>query len=224
MGMHFKDIKYFEEIFEYLKHEKYFNGKDLRLCEIGDLWLRRNLHKYTKLRCADAYFKAKGFTVDIIDLNIGKENSWNKEREPFLLKYDLGRPLEFDFEPYDFLMDFGTAEHITNQYEFRKNIHNLCKKNGVMMHSNPSDRYNGGEQGKYHGLYHYTAEFYGQLAYYCDYEIIDIREMQQKYKINCHSASIGRKNFLYVTMVKRKNREFMSLFDFNEIMSDLANT
>jgi hypothetical protein len=222
MGLHFKDIKYFEEMSDYLKHKGYvgsFNG--LRLCELGDLWIRSDLHNYMTHRLASQYFESKGFEVDVIDLGIGTEDivSSEKRTNRTILRYDLSKPITKDIGKFDFIVDFGTAEHIENQYEFNKNIHNLCKVGGIIIRSNPSDRYSGGYPAKHHGLFHYTHAFYVKLSQLCKYKIVDIREMAQKY---WPSDIPGRKNFTYVTMIKSKDVEFPSLDDFNKTAAELG--
>jgi len=222
MGIHFKDIKYFEEITDWLKYKKYIgNLNGLRLCEIGDLWIRADLHNYMKHRLASQYFEAKGLDVSVIDLGVGTESieASEKRMNGKILRYDLGKPIIEDIGNFDFIVDFGTAEHIENQYELHRNMHNLCDVNSIMIRSNPSDKYSGGDSSKHHGLFHYTSAFYIKLSRICNYEIIDIREMKQKYS----SINVpGRKNFTYVTLVKSKNNIFPSLEIFNRIVGELG--
>jgi len=222
MGLHFKDIKYFEEITDWLRHKKYiedFNG--LRLCELGDFWIRSDLHEYMVHRVASQYFEAKGFEVSVIDLGIGTENIEQSEKRTnkLILRYDLSQPIISEIGKFDFIVDFGTAEHIENQYELNRNIHNLCKVGGIIIRANPSDKYSGGYPPKHHGLFHYTPTFYIKLSQLCKYRIVDIREMAQKYWI---SLIPGRGNFTYATMLKTEDNAFPSLSDFNTIADELG--
>lgn len=222
MGMHFKDIKYFEEIVEWLEYKKYIDScKGLELCEIGDLWLRKDIHRYMSYRLASEYFENKGLKVTVIDLGIGSDSVEASEKRmgKSILRYDLSKPIIPDAENrFDFIVDFGTAEHIENQYELNKNMHNLCKAGGIIIRSNPSDKYSCGYPEKHHGLFHYTPVFYEKLAKMCRYEIIDIREMKQRYNV----TRAYRKNFTYVTMLKKADNNFMSLDDFNKIAVELG--
>jgi len=222
MGMHFKDIKYFEEMTDWLRYKKYikdFNG--LRLCELGDLWIRADLHEYTVHRVASQYFEAKGFEVAVIDIGVGADSVEKSEKRTkrSILRYDLAQPIVSEIGKFDVIVDFGTAEHIENQYELHKNIHNLCKVGGIMIRSNPSDKYDGGHPSKHHGLFHYTPTFYMKLAKLCKYRIVDIREMAQKY---WPSLIPRRKNFTYVTILKTEDNTFPSLDNFNKIASELG--
>jgi len=222
MGLHFKDIRYFEEMVDWLKYKKYiedFNG--LRLCELGDLWIRPDLHEYMTHRVASQYFEAKGFEVAVIDLGIGTENikASEKRTKRAILRYDLAQPIPLEVGKFDFIVDFGTAEHIENQYELHKNIHILCKVGGIMIRSNPSDKYSGGYSPKHHGLFHYTPAFYIKLSQLCKYRIVDIRETAQKY---WPSPIPARKNFTYATILKTKNNDFPSLDEFDKITVELG--
>ena len=81
MGIHFKDIKYFEEITEWLVYKKHFNELNgLKLLELGDLWIRGDLHQYMEYRLARQYFESKGFEVSVIDLGVGTDNIEESER------------------------------------------------------------------------------------------------------------------------------------------------
>jgi len=214
MGMHFKDIKYFEEMTDWLLYREEIKSLDLlQLCELGDLWIRSDLHNYTKHRTAKQYFESKGINVTVIDLGIGQDKITEG-----VLQYDLTKPLPTDIGLFDFIVDFGTAEHIENQYQLFKNIHNICKVDGVIMMVNPSERYSIGSKKKHHGLYHYTSRFYLGLAFFCKYEVVDMREMAQKYNVKLPY----RKNFTYVTMIKKENNNFVKENDFKKIAVELG--
>lgn len=211
MGIRLKGIKYFEEITSVLEY-KSFDG--LKLCELGDLFLRRD----TRIghRRASYFFRKMGFEVAVIDLGIGHENI-----EADVLQYDLSKPIVTDTK-FDFLLDFGTGEHVTNQYELHRNIHNLCKKDAVIIRCNPSSRYRDeADMLKFcHGLFHYTVGFYTKLAWLCRYKIIDIREMTNDYG----PKDPRRKNHIYVSLLKIKDNEFPSLERFREVEAELVRT
>lgn len=222
MGIHFKDIKYFEEMTDWLIHREHIKDlHGLKLLELGDLWIRSDLHNYMVHRLASQYFESKGFEVDVIDLGIGTEDITKSEKrtKKRILRYDLSKPITNDIGKFDFIVDFGTAEHIENQYELNKNIHNLCGINGVMMRINPSDRYSAGHPPKHHGLFHYTHAFYTKLSQLCKYKIVDIRETSQKY---WPSIIPGRYNFTYVTILKAEDSDFPSVDNFNKIAVELG--
>ena len=68
------------------------------------------------------------------------------------LKLDLNNQLDIT-EQFDLVTNLGTAEHVFNQYHFFKNMHDLTKPGGLMLHTLPN-------QGGYdHGFYNYHPKF-----------------------------------------------------------------
>ena len=55
---------------------------------------------------------------------------------------------------YDLVIDFGSMEHIFNVTQAIKNISNLCKDGGYILHANPCSNLSG------HGFYQFSPEFY----------------------------------------------------------------
>jgi len=75
---------------------------------------------------------------------------------------------------FDVITDFGTTEHIENLedkgfYEAFRNIHNLCKTNGYMIHETPLTGHWIG-----HGYNYVTEDFYLSLAKDMGYEILEL--------------------------------------------------
>lgn len=82
---------------------------------------------------------------------------------------DLNRqelPSKFKNE-FDCVMNFGTSEHILNQYAVFKAVHDACKAGGLMMHSVPCVGFSD------HGYFTYTSRFFFDLAGWNKYEIED---------------------------------------------------
>lgn len=70
---------------------------------------------------------------------------------------------------YDLVTNFGCTEHIANQLNAFKAIHDLAKPGALMVHVVPS-------QGFFdHGLLNYTGKFFWRLAEFNDYRLIDMR-------------------------------------------------
>ena len=207
MGIRLKGMKYFEEIIDILGY-KDLHG--LKLCQLGDLFIRRDARSHLNIPHGKArnYFTDLGFEVTTIDLGIGTERIG-----PEVLQYDLSKSIEEIVDQFDFVLDFGTSEHINNQYELFKNIYNLCKIGGVIMHSNPSTRY-----GSDHGLFHYTFDFFIKLSWACKYKIIDIRETSIFYQ----SKNPGKSVHVFASLVKTEDNKFPSLDIFtNDIFIEL---
>ena len=76
---------------------------------------------------------------------------------PNALKLDLNKRIELD-DCYDCVVDFGTAEHIFNVYQFFENVHRWTKAGGLMIHGLPfSGWYD-------HGFYNFNPTFFWDLA------------------------------------------------------------
>ena len=97
MGLPLKSIKYFEEIISILRHK---NLKDLRMCQLGDAYIRQNARRYLfnemvlrgknprRYFRADEYFEDRGFNVTTIDLGIGPESISDR-----VFRFGLSKPL-----------------------------------------------------------------------------------------------------------------------------------
>jgi hypothetical protein len=84
---------------------------------------------------------------------------------PIDLNYD-SLPAEVSGQ-YDLVTNFGTTEHVTNQLNAFKIIHDLTAHHGIMIHSVPA-------QGMLnHGLINYNFRFFWRLARSNGYRFID---------------------------------------------------
>ena len=68
---------------------------------------------------------------------------------------------------FDIVTNFGTSEHVVEQYTCFSNIHALCKPGGIMMHSVPPPGHWPG-----HGRFYYPLEFFDGLAQANGYEVL----------------------------------------------------
>lgn len=112
-------------------------------------------------KISNPYFKKLGYDIttwDIYDCN-GAEIM------------DLRELIEVS-KQYDIITDFGTSEHIDGDYyQAHKNIHNLCKVGGLIIHENPKTGHWIG-----HGCNYVDMDFYKGLAKACNYEILELTE------------------------------------------------
>ena len=106
------------------------------------------------------FFKAIGFN-EYTSIDINEANN--------SLPFDLNEIIEekYNFkEKFDLVINNGTGEHIFNQYSLFKNIHNLCNKNGIMLHILPFiDWIN-------HGFYSFHPISFGDLAAANSYKVV----------------------------------------------------
>jgi hypothetical protein len=80
------------------------------------------------------------------------------------INLDLNKEYKFG-KQYDLVTNFGTTEHIFNQYSCFKNIHNLTKTGGYIFHGVPVSGFSE------HGFYKYSILFFEDLASANDYTI-----------------------------------------------------
>lgn len=84
---------------------------------------------------------------------------------PDAMNYDLNYPLPIE-EKFDIVTNIGTGEHVFNQYNFFKTIHDLTADEGIMIHALPN-------QGGYdHGFYNYHPTFIFDLISANRYKLI----------------------------------------------------
>jgi SAM-dependent methyltransferase len=127
------------------------------VCELG----AQNLYNQPLLPApyANEFYEPLGIDYTCIDLS--NENG--------ALNFNLSRPIpEIWYNKFDLVTNFGTSEHVSDLYECFKNIHNLCKKGGIVICENP-------KQGNWpgHGFHYLTEEFYSHLALLCRYTLIE---------------------------------------------------
>ena len=93
------------------------------------------------------------------------------DTSPHIIPLDLN----FDDVPaehkgkYQLVTNFGTTEHVANQIQAMKIIHDLTAPGGLMMHTVPTRGYAN------HGLISYHPRFFWRLSKSCRYHIYEMR-------------------------------------------------
>lgn len=167
-------------------HELNINYKGLNWLELGN--------QDFEGKPAKVVYQEQGVIHTSIDLNGSDE----------ALPLDLSQPISLK-KKFDVITNYGTSEHVNDQYECFKNIHNLSKKGGVIIHGVPLI----GNWRK-HGRYHYSEEFFSQLASACKYEIQSLQILDKDH----YSSS---KNLIIVTFVNKKGGSFISKEKFESL-------
>jgi hypothetical protein len=67
---------------------------------------------------------------------------------------------------FDLVTNFGTSEHVLNQFNVFQTMHDFTRDNGLMYHDVPMGGY------FFHGYFLYTPMFFLHLARANDYEVI----------------------------------------------------
>ena len=158
---------------------------------------------------ADDLFRRAGFRYTAVDYS----------NFPGVLRLDLntqGLPWRHRLR-YRFVNNSGTSEHILNQYNVFKVIHDATLPGGIMYHGVPG-------WGDYeHGIITYCPKFFWYLEKQNDYEIVsfkgaavgEVSELKPEFlrDISFNSVPVGQKVWLQLILRKTKNVRFRGLND-----------
>jgi hypothetical protein len=116
--------------------------------------------------------------------------------QPDCVKLDLNSDQvpERLHQQFDLVVNAGTTEHVANQAQAFRVIHDLTKMGGVMFHEVPAGSWN-------HGLINYTPKFFLLLHKQNDYEQVYMQERTDG------------DMFIRVALRKRLDREFVTPLD-----------
>jgi hypothetical protein len=131
----------------------------LRVCEFGDQCFVDMEDQDLNGTACKFYYDNAGVELYVaIDLS-GRNGS---------VKIDLCKNYDF-ISQFDIVTNYGTIEHINDQYHVLKNMHDLCVIGGIMLHTLPAV----GHWPK-HGRYYYTPPFAYELAKLAKYSALDV--------------------------------------------------
>lgn len=115
-------------------------------------------HSIANRGFSGALFKACGFEYHALDIFDGEDIT--------LFDLNLESPPAHFVGKFDLVTNFGTTEHVLNQYLAFKTMHELAKPGGVIYHDLPMGGYH------LHGYFNYNPMFFEQLAVANDYEVL----------------------------------------------------
>ncbi len=145
--------------------------KNLKMGELGNqkiLSKGKNGKEFNR-GCSKEIFTLKGVEHTSFDLNALDD----------AIALDLCKPLPSKWNGYfDMVTNYGTTEHVGNQYQVFKNIHEMTRVGGAMIHSVPHHGY-----WKSHCPFHYDMSFFKELALDNGYEI-SYTEIQKRHRTN----------------------------------------
>lgn len=150
-------------------------------------WLELGDQMWYDGRVAKDIYEGLGVNHTSIDLN-GRFGA---------LPMDLSKPIPIPNE-FDVITNYGTVEHVENQFECFKNIHNMCRVRGVMIHGVPLIN-----NWPKHCRYYYTLQFFKLLAVHCSYQIMDLQILDQNYYKFPN-------NLVMAVFIKTKPNKFMT--------------
>jgi hypothetical protein len=190
MGIHKKDLDLID--LSLLAQNKVFQG--LNMCELGSQALRGVLG--SKFKNPKEYFQSLDCSHTSIDMN-GERGALKIN-----LNHDLEKTNPMFTRYFDMVTNFGTSEHVFDQYQCWKNIHNLLKFGGSVVSSVPEVN-----SWPNHCQYYYDLEFFQDLCKMCDYKIV---------KNTVYENNNGKKllNLVECIFIKQVDIPFVSREDF----------
>ncbi len=121
----------------------------------------------------------------------------------FNLNHSLKRKYGYK-EQFQMVTNFGTAEHVFNQYSLFENIHELCAPNGIMVHGLPIGGY------RSHGFFNYQPTLFGYLALANNYRLEGVWYVQDSNlgELSCFDHNKEGDQYMYIVLRKQNNRKF----------------
>ena len=114
-------------------------------------------------------------SIDIDNEEVGEDKSSNFELD---LNYD---EIDKNFiNKFDFVTNFGTSEHILNQLNFFKTMHDITRVGGYMISELPC------MFGLNHGMFKYEPKFFMDLARANAYSIVDFYMVEDPPSLNIY--------------------------------------
>jgi len=147
MALTFHTFKFLEK----LKNENIFFGKTLSLGRLNNLISK---DEFKTLKIPQSYEK---YADNILFKNFNFESLISLDYSKFEnadIICDLNEPIEKINKQFDTILDFGTSEHIFDISQCLKNISNLCKINGHIIHCLPANNNCG------HGFWQFSPELF----------------------------------------------------------------
>jgi len=137
------------------------------LCELGSQVPRKTeLAELVPTHTVDGDLSAPKFYSL---LGIENYTSIDFNGELGALRFDLNNDLRVHYsyaETFDLVTNFGTSEHCFNQHAVFKNIHDLCRPDGFMVHTLPTQGW-----GR-HCFFRYDPNVFNDLAGANNYELV----------------------------------------------------
>jgi hypothetical protein len=136
---------------------RYFSDRDRHL-KAACAYSEEEIARLADRSYAGELFVATGFKYHSLDIFEGYNT--------ILFDLNIDQPTRDMFGQFDLVTNFGTTEHVINQYQSMRSIHELTKKGGLIYHDLPMSGY------YMHGYFSYNPLFFQHLAGANDYEIV----------------------------------------------------
>lgn len=163
--------------------------KNLSVVELGDQIWKSDLDiRYPAKKYYENLNVLEHVSIDINGLNGA-------------LKLDLNKDLPMEFHNrFDIVTNYGTSEHVSNQSSVFKNIHNLCKENGIMIHVVPYIN-----NWPKHCEYKYDVTFFEKLIFKNKYKMLSLKVLPKYFNSNRMKLSY----MILIALCKIKQSDFI---------------
>lgn len=104
--------------------------KGFSVCELGDQWMAG----LKTPQIASEWYQRLG-AGRYVSLDGNGKATW--------APVDLNRPVHITVDPFDLVTDFGTGEHIFDQAQVWRTVHDLTKPGGFIVFDRPAQGYKG---------------------------------------------------------------------------------
>lgn len=121
----------------------------------------------------DPFAKARAFYRHLLGVNYYETIDLHGTKAA--RRINLNRPFDPERQ-FDVVLNFGTTEHVFNQFEAFNTIHKLCAVGGFMVHGLPLSG------GREHGFFNYHTTTFFDLCAANGYALTDIMWSQNKKK------------------------------------------
>lgn len=217
MGLRFKDFELvnFGAVYAGLatRSGESYKYKSFKMAELGSQNIKGPLKEKIGFTVSKDFFESVG--VDHISFDMtGKQRS---------LPVDLGTELKDHWGQYDMVTNFYTSEHVRDEYNCFKNIHNLCKLNHLIVCAVPRKNSWPG-----HCYHYYDIAFFEKLSLACNYDILILREMKREdlpgggselMPIDYNNMPHLRAN-IQCLLVKKGDSDFISREQFDNLRNE----
>jgi SAM-dependent methyltransferase len=146
-----------------------------RVCDLGsqEMSYVGDDGSITHRESARDWLEAQGFEYECIDID-GRHDAIVLD-----LNTAVDPTLEFDdLLEFDIVTNHGTSEHVFNQANVFKLMHDLTVVGGLMIHAVPTPNFGTG-----HGFYFYDETIFNDLAFANGYEIVQIFRRSEPHEI-----------------------------------------
>ena len=135
------------------------------------------------------------------------------------VKCDLGQELTEHWGKYDLVANFATSEHVWDEYNCFKNIHNFAKPGSALVHAIPRENSWPG-----HCYWWYSHEFFFFFSSVAGYELLMTREVT---KIGAGDKALyvdvavpgeeGPQINMHAILIKVNSEDFMTREEFGSL-------